>query len=104
MAKLQLSKSEISGPWITLADNLTTNSNFIWNVPNQDASYIFRVIVADSTNPLQTASVTVETKVSPVIRLEVLVMISSAAMMLLSVTLIPAVLSKRLTRNGVQKN
>jgi hypothetical protein len=83
LAKLELSKSGIRGPWMTLAENLTNSNHFTWNVPNQDVNYyIIRATVKDSANPPQTAYATVLTRIAPEIQTGTLMIVSSTAMIL----------------------
>jgi hypothetical protein len=93
--KLELSKTGSSGPWITLANNLGTSGNFVWNVPNQDADYVIRATATDSANPQQTASVTVAAKVNQVTHLEAFVVFASSALLFFSVVLTAVILDKR---------
>ena len=103
--ELELSKSGSSGPWITLAENLTTNNSFIWNVPNQSANYIIRATVTDIANPLQIASVDVVAKITSAIHIETLMMtILSYSMILISITLVAIAFKNRLTKTGYLKN
>ena len=96
--KLELSKSRSSGPWITLAENLTTNNNYIWNVPSQNVDYVIRATVADSANPPQTASVTVAATINSTIQIDVMMRILSYAMILFFVILVAIVLKKQVTK------
>jgi hypothetical protein len=102
--KLEISKSESSGPWITLAENLTTSDSFFWNVPNLDSDYIIRAIVSDSANPLQNASVTVTAKVNSTLNLELLLIVSSYALLTFSSILVAMASKNRLTKTGALKN
>ena len=58
MAKLELSKSGISGPWITLAENLSNVNYYILRVPNieQNDNYIISVTVSDASSSEETSS------------------------------------------------
>jgi hypothetical protein len=58
VAKLELSKSGISGPWITLAENLTNINFYILTVPNpeQNDRYIISVTVSDISESEKTSS------------------------------------------------
>jgi hypothetical protein len=100
---LELSNSGSSGPWITLAENLKSNNNFTWTIPNQLANYVIRATAADPSNPTQTASITVNTKIYPTIQPETLSIISTTVLLLLFTILIVLVLKRRIIQNETRK-
>jgi hypothetical protein len=100
---LELSNSGSSGPWITLAENLTLINNFTWSIPNQQANYVLRATAEDSANPTQTASVTVDTNIYPIIQPETVAIILTTVLILLSTLLITLFLKRRLIQNEATK-
>jgi hypothetical protein len=58
VTKLELSKSGINGPWITLAENLTNVNFYILTVPKleQNDRYIISVTVTDASDSEKTSS------------------------------------------------
>jgi hypothetical protein len=66
IAKLELSKSGISGPWTTLVENLTNSNYYDWNVPNLESgdNYYISVTVTDTSTPQKTASDIIAVKIA----------------------------------------
>jgi hypothetical protein len=98
--KLEVSKFGSSGPWTTLAENSIDN-NFVWNAPTQDANYIIRAIVEDTTDPTQTTSVTVAAKVITVINYDILMLTLICTLPLLSIIIVIA-LRKRIFKTKIK--
>ena len=101
--RLELSKVGSSGPWTTLAENLTSSNNFIWAVPNQQSDYIIRATAIDSINPTQKASVTLATKIESIIQPETTAIISVTLTALLFAILAMLILKRRIKQNENQK-
>jgi hypothetical protein len=101
--RLELSKVGSSGPWTTLAENLTSSNNFIWTVPNQQADCIIRATAIDSINPTQKASVTLATKIESIIQPETTAIISVTLTTLLFAILAMLILKRRIKQNENQK-
>jgi hypothetical protein len=100
---LELSKVGSSGPWTTLAENLTSSNNYIWTVPNQQADCIIRATAIDSINPTQKASVTIATKIDSIIQPETTAIISITLTALLFAILAMLILKRRIKQNENQK-
>ena len=68
VAKLELSKSGIGGPWITLAENLTNLNYYSWKVPSleQNDNYYLSVTVAHISTPEKTSSDITAIKITPI--------------------------------------
>jgi hypothetical protein len=100
--RLELSKVGSSGPWTTLVENLTSRNNFIWAVPNQQADCIIRATAVDSITPTQEASVTVATKIVPIIQPETSAIISVTLIVLLFAILAMLILKRRIKQKVTQ--
>jgi hypothetical protein len=103
--KLELSKSGSNGPWTTLAEKLSSKSNFVWNVLKQDSNdYIIRATVTDAANPPQIASVTVAVKTAPAIHLDIGTMMLSIPIVLPFAAIIVIILRRRIVQTKLRKN
>ena len=100
---LELSRVGSSGPWTTLAENLTSRNNFIWAVPNQQADFIIRATAVDSINPTQEASVTVATKIESIIQPETSAIISVTLIILLFAILAMLILKRRIKQKVTER-
>jgi hypothetical protein len=101
---LELSKVGSSGPWTTLAENLTSRNNFIWTVTNQQTDCTIRATAIDSINPTQKASVTVATKINSIIQPETSAIISITLIALLLVILAMLIIKRRIKQKVTQKD
>jgi hypothetical protein len=101
--KLELSKLGSSGPWTTLAENLTSSDSFIWAIPDQQVDYRMRATASDYLNPTQTASVTVATKINSTLQTETISIISMTTIILLFALFAVFIVKKRVKQNGNRK-